>query len=248
MPVKKPTALIVGASSGIGLACAQLFSHKGIRVTIAARRTDQLSHIASGLADDTLPITTDISDPHSARNAVSAAWEQCGGIEYLIHAAGTVTPAPLDAITPDLWRNTLDVNLSGAFYVLQECGLLMRAAGQGSMVAIGSDLAFKGYPNFAHYCAAKAGLVGFCRALALELAPVVRVNCICPGPVDTPMMARELEWFGNVEEMRKATAANVPLKRMADPGEIARFVHYVAVEDGFMTGSMLPIDGGTTAG
>jgi NAD(P)-dependent dehydrogenase (short-subunit alcohol dehydrogenase family) len=246
--VKKPTALIVGASSGIGLACAQLFSQKGIRVAIAARRTDQLSQIAADLADDTLPITADISDPDSARNAVATAWEQCGGIDYLVHAAGTVTPAPLDGITPGLWRNTLDVNLSGAFYILQECGLRMRAAGRGSMVAIASDLAFKGYPNFAHYCAAKAGLVGFCRALALELAPAVRVNCICPGPVDTPMMVRELEWFGNVEEMRKATVAGVPLKRMAHPDEIALFVHYVAVEDRFMTGSMLRIDGGTTAG
>lgn len=246
--MKSPTALVIGATSGIGLSCAQLLFRAGMRVAIAARRTDRLSQIAADLGEDTLPITTDIADHDSARRTVATAWEHFGGIDYLVHAAGIVTPAPLGDITQDLWRKTLDVNLSGAFYVLQECGLRMRAAGRGSMVAIASDLAFKGYPNFAHYCAAKAGLAGLCRALALELAPTVRVNCVCPGPVDTPMMAVELEWFGNVDEMRKNTIASVPLKRMAEPDEIAQLVRYVAVEAGFMTGSMLSIDGGTTAG
>ena len=124
----------------------------------------------------------------------------------------------------------------------------MKKAGHGSIVAIASDQAFKGYPAFAHYCAAKAGLVGLCRALALELAPTVRVNCVCPGPVDTPMMAAELEWFGDADEARRSTIAGVPMKRMAKPEEIAHFARYVAIEATFMTGSILSIDGGTTAG
>ncbi|AFL50400.1 NAD(P)-dependent dehydrogenase (short-subunit alcohol dehydrogenase family) [Sinorhizobium fredii] len=242
------TALVTGATSGIGLACARQLASCGVKVAIAGRRVGLLEEIARDLGCGTIPIATDVSDEGSATTAVGAAWERLDGIDYLIHAAGIVTPAAIEDLTPELWRQHIDVNLSGAFYVIRDCALRMRERGQGSIVAIASNLSVKGMPNFAHYCASKAGLVGLMKALALELAPEVRLNCVCPGPVETPMMKAELEWFGGTAEIRENTVAQVPLKRFASADEIAKFVLFVTTEADFATGSMLSIDGGTTAG
>lgn len=246
--MERKTALVTGATSGIGLACAQQLASSGVRVAVCGRRADLLKDVAQRLGVGAIPIVADISDESSAAAAVDAAWEGFNGIDYLVHAAGIVTPAALEELSPELWRRHIDVNLSGAFYIIRNCALRMRERGQGSIVAIASNLSFMGMPNFAHYCASKAGLAGLCKALALELAPQVRVNCVCPGPVDTPMMEAELEWFGGSSEVRESAIAQVPMKRFASPDEIAQFVLFVAMQARFATGSMLSIDGGTTAG
>ena len=240
-------ALVTGASSGIGLATARLLASRGARVAVCARRKATLDAVAKELGNGALAIEADVSDDASVSSAMSTAWNRLGPIDILIHAAGIVTPARLAELTPETWRHTIAVNLSGAFYVMRECGLRMREQGEGSIVAIGSDLSFNGLEYYAHYCASKAGLAGMAKALALELAPKVRVNCVCPGPVDTPMMEAELQWFGGTPELKASYIAQVPLKRFATPDEIARFVIFVASEATFATGSMLSTDGGTTA-
>lgn len=239
--------LVMGASSGIGLATARLLASLGARVAACARRKRVLDAIANELGNGSLAIEVDVSDDQSVTSAVSTAWNKLGRIDILIHAAGIVTPARIAELTPEIWRHLIAVNLSGAFYVMRECGLRMREQGAGSIVAIGSDLSFNGLEYYAHYCASKAGLAGFAKALALELAPTVRVNCVCPGPVDTPMMEAELQWFGGTPELKANYIAQVPLKRFATADEIARFVVFVASEATFATGSMLSTDGGTTA-
>ncbi|WP_119272348.1 SDR family NAD(P)-dependent oxidoreductase [Taklimakanibacter deserti] len=240
-------ALVTGASSGIGLATAKLLARLGARVAACARRKTILDALANELGNGTLAIEVDVSDDASVTSAVSTAWKELGPIDILIHAAGIVTPARIAELTPEAWRHVIAVNLSGAFYVMRECGLRMREQGAGSIVAIGSDLSFNGLEYYAHYCASKAGLAGMAKALALELAPAVRVNCVCPGPVDTPMMEAELQWFGGTPELKANYIAQVPLKRFATADEIARFVVFVASEATFATGSMLSTDGGTTA-
>lgn len=250
--MKKPlvgkTALVTGASSGIGLACANRLSELGVRVAIAGRRFSLLEQISDTIGSGALPVVVDVSDERSATTAVRTAWERLDGIDYLVHAAGIVTPASLQQLTPELWRQHIDVNLSGAFFTIRECALRMGQRGQGSIVAVASDLAFKGMANFAHYCASKAGLAGLCKALALELAPHVRINCVCPGPVDTPMLQAELEILGMDGERREEVLSQVPMKRFASADEIANFIVYIATEANFATGSMLSIDGGTSAG
>ncbi|OAP38113.1 SDR family NAD(P)-dependent oxidoreductase [Sinorhizobium saheli] len=241
------TALVTGASSGIGLASARLLARLGTTVAVSARRVPELESLAEELGNGAIAIEADISDETSATAAVVTAWQKLGHIDILIHAAGIVTPAPISELTPALWRRHLDVNLSGAFYVMRQCGLRMRERAAGSIVAVASDLSFNGMENYAHYCASKAGLAGFAKALALELAPNVRVNCVCPGPVDTPIMESELQWFGGTPQVRESAVAQVPLKRFATPEEIARFIVFVASEATFATGSMLSTDGGTTA-
>jgi NAD(P)-dependent dehydrogenase (short-subunit alcohol dehydrogenase family) len=238
-------ALVTGASSGIGKATAEALVERGATVALLARRGNVVGEIASRLGKNALGLQCDVADETSASSAISSAWTKLGGLDVVIHAAGIITPARIEDLTPQLWRQHIDVNLSGAFYVMRDCGLRMRQQGSGSIVAVGSDLSFKGLECYAHYCASKAGLGGLTKALALELAPTVRVNCVCPGPVDTPMMDSELAWFG--KQARGNFISSTPLNRFASPAEIARFIIFMATEATFATGSMLSIDGGTTA-
>ncbi|RUX22424.1 SDR family oxidoreductase [Mesorhizobium sp. M7A.F.Ca.US.011.01.1.1] len=246
-PLKGKTALITGASSGIGMATARLLSERGARVALMSRREEELSRLAGEIGNDTIIRGVDVSDPKAVAVSTESIWEEMNGVDYLVHAAGIVTPSSLEQLGPELWERTISVNLSGAFYVMRECGLRMRERGHGSIVAIGSDLSVNGLELYAHYCASKAGLAGLVKAMALELAPVVRVNCVCPGPVDTPMMTAELEWFGGVETTKPSVIAGVPLKRFAGAVEIAKFVAFIAAEASYATGSILSTDGGTTA-
>lgn len=242
------TAFVTGASSGVGLATARRLAELGARVAVSARRLDLLEKLASEIGNGVVVAQADVADGASVDTAVQLAWDQMGHVDYVIHAAGIVTPAPIGELTPELWKQHIDINLTGSYNVLRASALRMKGRGEGSIVSIASDLSFKGLANYAHYCASKAGLAGLSKALALELAPNIRVNCICPGPIDTPMMESELQWFGGSDEVRSGAVAAVPLKRFSSPEEIADFAIYVAAEMRFATGSLLSIDGGTTAG
>lgn len=246
--LKGKTAFVTGASSGVGLASARRLAELGARVAVSARRVDLLEQLASEIGNGVVVAEADVADDASVDAAVQRAWVTMGHVDYVIHAAGIVTPAPIGELTPDLWKQHIDINLTGSYNVLRAFALKMKARGEGSIVSIASDLSFKGLANYAHYCASKAGLAGLSKALALELAPNIRVNCVCPGPIDTPMMESELLWFGGSEEVRMGAVAAVPLKRFSSPKEIGDFAVYVAAEMRFATGSLLSIDGGTTAG
>jgi NAD(P)-dependent dehydrogenase (short-subunit alcohol dehydrogenase family) len=224
-----------------------LLAKKGVRVAHVSRRPSLSEDIGAPKSTPSMALAADVSDPQSISKAVAQAWEAFGGIDYVVNAAGVGTPAPLEDLTPDVWRREIDINLSGSFYVARETGLRMRERGQGSIVLVGSELSLIGMDKLAHYCASKSGLVGLTKALATELAPTVRVNCVCPGPVDTPMMEEEIQWFGGTEEVRNQAVERVPLKRIATPEEIAAFIVFTLVDAEFATGSILSIDGGTTA-
>jgi NAD(P)-dependent dehydrogenase (short-subunit alcohol dehydrogenase family) len=162
-----------------------------------------------------------------------------------VNAAGIDGPVALADLTPDVWNEQIAVNLSGSFYVARETALVM--ADGGSIVNLGSELSFLGMGLFVHYCASKFGVIGMTKAMAMELAPRIRVNAVCPGPVDTPMMDAELEWFPDPVATRKGAIERVPMKRFATASEIAETILFVAVSMPFATGSAISVDGGTTA-
>ena len=170
---------------------------------------------------------------------------QHGAPTLLVNAAGIDGPVALNDLTPDVWNEQISVNLSGSFFVARETALVM--ADGGSIVNLGSELSFLGMGLFVHYCASKFGVIGMTKAMAMELAPRIRVNAVCPGPVDTPMMDAELEWFPDPVATRKAATERVPMKRFATPEEIAETILFVAVSMPFATGSAISVDGGTTA-
>ena len=122
----------------------------------------------------------------------------------------------------------------------------MAAAGGGSIVNVGSELSSIGMAMYAPYCASKFGVIGLTKALAAELAPTVRVNVVCPGPIDTPMMDAELDWFEDPVAVRAEAIERVPLKRFAAPEEVVEAIRFLAFEAPFATGTTLPLDGGTT--
>ncbi len=240
------TALVTGASSGIGAATARKLAAAGARVALVARRREPLEELAAELGAPALPLAADVVDPAAVRRAVDEAERELGGIDLLVTAAGIASPALLSDTDDDTWRSMLDVNLSGTFYVCREVGPRMRARGSGVIITLGSELSFLGMEMCAAYCAVKAGVIGLTKALAVELAPAVRVNAVCPGPVDTPMLAGELALFPDPEGALHATIERLPLQRLAQPGEIADAILSTAAFP-FATGASFVVDGGATA-
>jgi NAD(P)-dependent dehydrogenase (short-subunit alcohol dehydrogenase family) len=241
-------ALITGGSSGIGLATAKLFAREGARVALVGRRADALCEAAASCGAGAVAIPADVADATEAAKAVKEAIAAFGGLDILVNAAGIVTPLALAELTPERWRQVIDVNLSGSFYMAREAGLHMRAAGGGTIINVGSELSSIGMPMYVDYCASKFGVIGLTKALALELAPKVTVNAIAPGPVDTPMMEAELKLAADPVAALEEAKLRVPLRRLATADEVAAGIRYLAVEARYATGSVLALDGGTTAG
>lgn len=238
--------LITGASSGVGLCAARTYAAAGAKVALLARRAEVVEELAAELGDGALALPTDVTDLEAVRTAVEAAWGEFGGLDLAVHAAGTGMPTPLEDLDAAGWQEVIDVNLSGTFYVDREVGLRMLDAGAGSIVNIGSELSSIGMAQYSAYCASKFGVIGLTKALAAELAPTVRVNVVCPGPIDTPMMDAELEWYPDPEATRHEAIERVPLKRFAAPAEVVEAITFLGLRAPFATGSVLPLDGGTT--
>jgi NAD(P)-dependent dehydrogenase (short-subunit alcohol dehydrogenase family) len=239
-------ALVVGASSGIGLETARLLAAMGAKVALAARSEDKLRQVAEALGNGAAVIVADVADVASCRSIVPAALQVLGGLDAMVYAAGICEPCLLKDMTVEVFKRHLDVNLTGNFIVAQAAALHMQANGGGAIVNISSELSHIGMGYYVHYCAAKAGVLGLTKALAAEMAPTVRVNSVSPGPVDTPMLREEIKLFGGTQAVIDGAIARVPMKRFATPQEVAKAVLFLATEARFATGSTLVLDGGTT--
>jgi len=246
MSLSGKRALVVGASSGVGLESAKLFAAAGARVAIVARSGDKLRAIADALGGDAAVVVADVGDTDACRTIVPRALAALGGLDILVYAAGICEPCLLKDMTVADFKRHLDVNLTGNFITAQAAALHMQANGSGAIVNISSELSHIGMGYYVHYCAAKAGVLGLTKALAAEMAPKVRVNSVSPGPIDTPMLHEEIKFFGGTQDVMDGAIARVPLRRFATPQEVARAMFYLAAEAGFATGSTLVLDGGTT--
>ena len=239
-------ALVVGASSGIGLETARLFAAAGATVAVAARSRDKLEDIARELGSSAHVVVADVGDVASCQAIVPAAVAAMSGLDIVVYTAGICEPCLVKDMSVDDFKRHLDINLTGNFIIAQAAALHMNERDGGSIVNISSELAHIGMGYYVHYCAAKAGVLGLTKALAAEMAPKVRVNSISPGPVDTPMVQKELAFFGGTMEVMDGALARIPMKRMATPQEVARAILFLAADAPFATGSTLVLDGGTT--
>jgi NAD(P)-dependent dehydrogenase (short-subunit alcohol dehydrogenase family) len=238
--------IVTGASSGVGMAAAQAFVAEGARVALVARRSEILAELASDLGKHAVALPADLTDPDAVANVVTAAHQAFGGLDLVVNAAAVAFGTSLEDLTPQVWRQVIDTNLSGTFYVCRAAGLRMRDDGGGTIVNVGSELSSVGMSRYSHYCASKFGVVGLTKALAAELAPTVRVNIVCPGPIDTPMSDATFDSYPDPEAARRETLARVPLKRLATADEVVAAIRFLAVDARFATGAVLPLDGGTT--
>lgn len=247
MKLRGKKALIVGASSGIGLSTAQLFASEGAEMTLVGRSQERLARAIEGTGLKADVIVADVGETSSCQSIVPAAIAKMGGLDIVVYAAGICEPHPLKELSIEAFKTHIDVNLTGNFIVAKAAALYMNDQGGGSIVNISSELSHMGMAFYVHYCASKAGVMGLTKALAAEMAPKVKVNSVSPGPVDTPMLQAELEWFGGTQEVLNGAIDRVPLKRFATPDEVARAVLFLAADAPFATGSCLALDGGTTA-
>jgi NAD(P)-dependent dehydrogenase (short-subunit alcohol dehydrogenase family) len=245
MPLAGRVALVTGASSGIGAATARRLVGAGAAVALLARRREPLDSLAAELGDAlALPLVADVADSGQVDAAVAATVRRFGRLDAVVNSAGVVFPAKLAETDDAAWAAQIDANLSGSFFVSRAAAPHL---GEGaSIVNVGSELSQIGMEMYVAYCAAKAGVIGLTRALAAELAPRVRVNAVCPGPVDTPMLAAEFELFGAAEALAE-TLDRVPLGRLAKAEEVAAAILYLTADAAYATGTVLALDGGATA-
>lgn len=238
-------ALITGGNSGIGAAVARLFAQRGYKVAIAARRLEQLQQVQQDIEQNggtAIALTADVSDAYAVNQMVEQVLEQWGQIDVLVHAAGVLFSGTILDTDEDTWDQLLDINLKGTYLVNRAVLRQMIERQSGSIVNIASDAGVTGARNIAAYCASKGGVVLLTKAMALDHARQgVRINALCPGPVETPMA-------DTLDPQEKALWENVlPIQRFATVTEIAEAAYFLAHAE-YATGSSLVIDGGNTAG
>ncbi|WP_343637894.1 SDR family NAD(P)-dependent oxidoreductase [Roseateles sp.] len=254
-PLEGLHAVVTGGGSGIGAAIAQALIADGARVTLMGRRLDTLKAQRDRLSVDGGPSiglqVCDVADEAAVRQAFAAAVAEAGPVDLLVNNAGQVETAPLGKTSLETWRRLLDVNLTGSFLCSREVLPAMSERRFGRIVNVASTAALKGYAYVAAYCAAKHGVLGLTRALALETARKgVTVNAVCPGYTETDIVASAIDTIvaktGRTPQEARAELASVnPQGRLVDPAEVASTVAWLARRDsGAITGQAIAVAGG----
>jgi 2-hydroxycyclohexanecarboxyl-CoA dehydrogenase len=222
-------ALVTGAASGIGASVSDVLAARGWRV----------AGVDLQPSDTELPLQLDVADHAAMREAADRAARELGPLSLLVTAAGFYERLPVDEIEVERWRRMLMVNLGG---VVNACWAVlpgMLAAGSGTVVTISSELAIAGGHGDAHYAAAKGAVIGFTRSLGGELASTgIRVNCVAPGPTDTPLLVEDSPWRA------PDYLVTLPLGRLVRPGEVASAVLFLVEEGTYFAGQTISPNAG----
>lgn len=250
--LKGKVALVTGGASGIGRATALLFAREGAAVAIVdldesqARAAVQEIEAQGGHA---IFIRCDVTRADECQHAVQATLEQFGRLDILFNNAGIIRRADVIETTEEEWDRVMDVNVKSIFLMSKYVVPVMAAAGGGAIINTSSGWGLKGGGNAVAYCASKGAVTNMTRAIAIDHGKQnIRVNAVCPGDTDTPMLRDEARQLGEPEDKFMTETANRPLGRYAQPEEIAQAVLYLASDAAsYVTGTTLVVDGGGLA-
>ena len=234
------TALVTGASGGIGSAICRALAGQGARLAISGSNIDKLSAFRATLGGDHAMIACNLGDADSVEALVPAALDQLGQLDILINNAGVTRDNLTMRMKDDEWADVIRINLEGAFRLMRAASKPMMKARFGRMISVTSVVGATGNPGQANYAASKAGLVGMSKSLAQELASRnVTVNCVAPGFIATPMTD------GLPDAQKEALNGRIPMGRMGEGADIGAAVAYLASrEAGYITGQTLHVNGG----
>ena len=230
-------AIVTGGARGIGRAIVEAFTEEGAAVAVLSRSEDMAEALAQTLRSSgrsAIALKADPADDDDARRAVAATVEEFGRLDILVNNAGFSRRIPFVEMSPADWDELMNVDLRGVFLMTRHVVPMMIETGGGRIINVASQLGQRGAPQLAHYCAAKAGVIGFTKALAHELGPAITVNAIAPGPVWTDMIrGRESSWYEQIKQ-------GLPLGRIGEPDEVAPTAVFLASADGALyTGQTL---------
>mgnify|MGYP000141489474 CR=1 FL=1 len=243
-------AVITGGGSGIGLAIAKAFDQEGIKTSIIGRHMERLQEAAATMKHSN-PYQLDVTEPGNVMSVVALIEQQQGPIDILVNNAGAASTAPFQKMSYDRWQKMINVNLNGTFLMTQNVLMTMAQRGVGRIINIASTAGLKGYGYSSAYCAAKHGVIGLTKALALELARTkITVNAICPGFTDTDIVEDAIDNIVKKTDRSREEALGElvkynPQKRLIQPKEVAETVLWLcSPQSRSITGQSIAVAGG----
>jgi NAD(P)-dependent dehydrogenase (short-subunit alcohol dehydrogenase family) len=245
MRLANKVALVTGGSAGLGLAIAQRFGREGAHVYITGRRQEALETAKASIEGHVTAVTADVTVSGDLDVLIEAIRQEAGHLDVIVANAGSIERMNFEDVTEEHFDRTFDVNARGTLFTVQKALPLLRTG--GSIVLLGSVTAFQGHPGAGAYSAAKAAVRSYARTWAAEFGDRgIRVNVLSPGPIDTPIIDGQAEYFGqDPVALRAQMSTLVPMGRLGRPEEIANGALFLASdESSFMTGAELCIDGG----
>jgi NAD(P)-dependent dehydrogenase (short-subunit alcohol dehydrogenase family) len=244
MKLKDKVCIVTGATSGMGKAIAETFSSEGAKLVLSGQNRERGQNLEKQLGNSVF-LAGDVTDPIYNQNLVQLAMDTFGQLDILSLNAGILGLGNVEELSIASWHKTIDTNLSSIFY-LCKYGLPYLQKGSNSSILINASIAaFKSFPNHPAYCASKAGAIALMKQMAMEYAPKIRVNAICPGPVDTPLLWESAKAFENPEKAVANAEKATLLKRLGTPEDIAKLALFMVSDDSsWITGTTITIDGG----
>ena len=250
--LSEKVVIVTGGTSGMGRGIAELFAAEGAAVVIGGRCEQRGQEVVEGIhsgGGQACFVGGDVGTLEANQELVNKAVSEFGGLDVLVPNAGILGIGSVTEVSLEVWHETVSTNLHAVFYLARVGIPEMLSRGGGTIVVNGSIAAFKGYPNHPAYCASKGALVPLVRQLAIDYAPKIRANILCPGPVDTPLLWDSAKAFPDPKRAVSDVAEQTLLKRLGTPADVASAALFLASDESkWITGAAITIDGGIMTG